>query len=401
MFLGRAASFPYEHNRAALDAATYRRKIASALTTHRFGKDLVAHVTAVDCGYGPCHLVTKFFPGEKVENDAEAKVFLAQVAETFAEAGLGVWQVNPRNPHAHTNLVRTPDGDMIIIDLESAIATPIPAPGQWRSALRRGTIPVFDDIDFERLRDYVTSKEGALEESLGPDGLAQLRVNVAVCEQAIRTWQDSEPRIWGRLMRGVYHLFDWKRFYRRLTHSLDNADRAAMQFLNNAINRWEAENRLPPSEVARLRSQLASGDLEEPMHHLGVHLVLSTVLMIPIPGLRSLARFGWTLTFWLNSWWKRLRRSDSELGVKATNVHTPLIMVLALIPGFGAVAYFASRPLRRKLLVRLMADQIAFQAVSAPGFGPEAGPDAAVEVAPCAPSAKRYASKGHKGEKNI
>ena len=141
-WLAFQAKFPYEHNWASLDAATYRRKIASALTTHRFGKDLVAHVTAVECDYGPCRFVTDFIPGEKVENDQTAREFLAQVAETFAEAGLGVWQVNPRNPHAHTNLIRTPDGDMIIIDLESAIATPIPAPGQWRSALRRGTIEV-------------------------------------------------------------------------------------------------------------------------------------------------------------------------------------------------------------------------------------------------------------------
>ena len=315
----------------------------------------------MNCGYGPCSFVTEFISGEKVANDAGAKEFLAQVAETFAEAGLGVWQVNPRNPHAHTNLVRTADGDMIIIDLESAIATPIPAPGQWRSALRRGTIPVFDDIDFERLRDYVTANERALEESLGRDGLAQLRVNVTGCERAIRTWQDSEPRIWGRLIRSVYRLFDWKGFYRRLIHSLDNADAAAIRILNSAIDRWEAENRLLPSEVARLRARLASGELQDPIHHLGVHVILSTVLMVPIPGLRSLARFGWTLTFWTKSRWRRLRRSDSDLGVKASNIHTPLVMVLALIPGFGAVAYLASRPLRRKLLVRLMADQIALK----------------------------------------
>ena len=170
-WLAFQATFPYEHNVASLDAATYRRKIASALTINRFGKDLVAHVTGVTCGYDPCSFVTEFIPGEKVENDDAAKEFLGQVAETFAEAGLSVWQVNPRNPHAHTNLIRTPEGDAIIIDLESAIATPIPAPGQWLSALRRGSIPVFDDIDFERLRDYISTNEAALEASLGPHGL--------------------------------------------------------------------------------------------------------------------------------------------------------------------------------------------------------------------------------------
>ncbi len=53
------AKFPYENNRAALDTATYRRKIASALTVHRFGKDLVAGVTAVECEYQACSFVTE------------------------------------------------------------------------------------------------------------------------------------------------------------------------------------------------------------------------------------------------------------------------------------------------------------------------------------------------------
>ena len=358
-WLAFQASFPYEHNRAALDAATYRRRIASALTVHRFGKDLVAHVTSVNCGYGPCSFVTEFIPGEKVENDERARKFLGQVVETFADARLSVWQVNPGNPHAHTNLIRTSDGDSIIIDLESAVVTPIPAPGQWRSALRRGTIPVFDDIDFGRLRDYINTNEAALEESLGRDGLAELRGNADSCEQAIRTWQDSEPRVWGRLIRGVYRLLDWKRFFNRIDHALCKADGAAEQFLAGGISRWEAEGRLSPSEIQWLRSYLTSDEVQEPLHHLGVHLVLSVALFLPIPGLRSLARFVWTLAFWVKAQGKRFRRRVPASEGKATNVHTPLVMVLALIPGFGAVAYLASRPLRRRLLIRLMLDQSA------------------------------------------
>ena len=129
----------------------------------------------MDCSLAQCGFVTDFIAGEKVENDERTRRFLGEVAETFAEAGLSVWQVNPRNPHAHTNIIRTPEGDDIIIDLESAVVTPVPAPGQWRSALRRGKIPIFDDIDFERLRHYIAVNEVALEESLGSKGLAQFR----------------------------------------------------------------------------------------------------------------------------------------------------------------------------------------------------------------------------------
>ena len=181
------AKFPYEHNRAALDAATYRRKIGSALTIHRFGKDLVAHVSAVNCMLGPCEFVTDLIPGAEAENDEATREFLGQLTETFAEAGLSVWQINPRNPHAHTNVIYNADGDPIIVDLESAVVTPIPAPGQWRSAMRRGNIPIFDDIDFERLRRYITENEVALEASLGQARLGEFKDDVDLAEQAIRT----------------------------------------------------------------------------------------------------------------------------------------------------------------------------------------------------------------------
>lgn len=38
-----------------------------------------------------------------------------------------------------------------------------------------------------------------------------------------------------------------------------------------------------------------------------------------------------------------------------------MVMVLSLLPVFGAVAYLAARPLRNKLLMRLMLDQIAWK----------------------------------------
>ena len=358
-WLAFQARFPYEHNRAALDTATYRRKIASALTTHRFGKDLVAHVSTVDCGIVQCTFVTDFIAGDKVENDERTRQFLGEVAETFAEAGLSIWQVNPRNPHAHTNIIRTPEGDNIIIDLESAVVTPIPAPGQWRSALRRGKVPIFDDIDFERLRNYIAVNETALEESLGSEGLGQFRHDVEHGEEAIRAWQDSEPRIWGHLISGTYSLLDWKRVFMRIKHALEGADHVAEVFLDRGLKRWEAENRLTPPESESLRSRLSSGEVRDALHHMGVHLVLSVIIAIPIPGLRSLARFLWTLAFWTKTQVRRLTRRARRAEEKTTNIHTPAVMVLALLPAFGGVAYLASRPLRKRALVRLMLDQIA------------------------------------------
>ncbi len=356
------ARFPYEHNRAALDASVYRRKIASALTIHRFGKDLVAHVKAINCMYWACDFVTEFIPGDKVENDDEVRKFLGQVVEIFSEAGLSVWQVNPRNPHAHTNIIRRPNGDPIIIDLESAVVTPIPAPGQWRSALRRGSIPVFDDIDFERLRSYIAANEAALEASLGSERLAEFKEDVDLGEQAVRTWHETEPRIWGRLIRGVYRLLDWKRFFMRLSHALGGADRAAEDFLARGIERWEREGRLRPKEAATLRARLSSDEPRTALHHMGVHLVLSVVLVVPIPGLRSAARFAWTFVFWVKSTAARIfRRRAWKAAGKPANIHSPLVMVVALVPMLGGIAYGASRPLRSRLIIRLILDQIAIK----------------------------------------
>ena len=352
------ARFPYEHNRAALDAATYSRKIGSALTIHRFGKDLVAHVSAVNCMLGPCEFVTDLIPGVEAENDEATREFLGQLTETFAQAGLSVWQINPRNPHAHTNVIYNADGDPIIVDLESAVVTPIPAPDQWRSAMRRGNIPIFDDINFERLRRYIAVNEVALEASLGQARLDEFNDDVDLAEEAIRTWHGSKPRIWGHLIRGVYRVFDWKRHFMFVSHVMENSDKAAQRYLNRGIERWESEGRLTPSETASLCSQLSSREAQSALHHMGAHLVLS-MIAVPIPGVRSLARFGWTLSIWVKTQLRRFRRGASRAAGVTTNVHSPLIMAVALVPILGGIAYLASRPLRRKVLIRLMLDQVA------------------------------------------
>jgi hypothetical protein len=88
---------------------------------------------------------------------------------------------------------------------------------------------------------------------------------------------------------------------------------------------------------------------------------MSVAIVIPIPGLRSAARFLWTFTFWVKArLWRLLRRRVVD-GDQVANIHTPLVMGLALIPALGGTAYLASPPLRSKLLARLMLDQVAWK----------------------------------------
>ena len=367
------APFPYEYNLNALQASSYRRKIGGLLTRHRFGKDLVAPVNGINFAGGRANLVTEYVPGEKVENDETSKQFLAQAMETFAEAGLSVWQINPRNPHAHTNLIRNPEGDLKIIDLESALVTPIPAPGQWRSSMKSGYFPIFDDIDFPRLRRYISTNETALEASLGSDGLSELQVAVVRAEAAVTSWKDGELRIWGRLAKIVYRLMDWRGAARSLSQALEGADKAAQTFLERGIQRWETEGRLKADEAETLRARLASNEAQEAIHHLGAHLVLTVLLRFPFG---SIGRFAWTLGFWAAHLLRGLS-PRSRVTRRASNVHSPLVMALSLVPGFGAAAYLAAGPLRSKLLVRLMMDpdgiQAAFSALRASEAQPGAG----------------------------
>jgi len=354
------ATFPYETNTAALESGKFRRQIASLLTINRFGKDLVAPVTTIDCTHGNCTFVTEFIPGTLAENDEPAQKFLGEVTESFAEAGLSVWQVNPRNPHAHNNLILTPNGDYKIIDLESAVISLFPAPGQFRSSLKSGNLPIFDDIDFPRLRDFTSANEATLRTTIGADGIEALKHATDHAEEAIKTWKDSEPRILSHLISGTYNLLNVKAKVQHFKGSLTGADAAAELFLKNGIERWEGEGRITPAEAAGLRSRLASKDARHATRHLGVHLVMSVAIIVPIPGIRSLARFLWTIAFWFKTQIRRLLRRPVADADNVPNIHTPVVMGLAIVPALGGVSYLASAPLRNKLLARLMLDQIAW-----------------------------------------
>ena len=59
------ARFPYVGNKMALQAGDYRRKVASLLTLHKFGKRLVAPVLALNHTGGQYEFVTEYVPGKQ------------------------------------------------------------------------------------------------------------------------------------------------------------------------------------------------------------------------------------------------------------------------------------------------------------------------------------------------
>jgi len=191
------APFPYERNVYALKAAQYRRKIAGILTRYFFGEDLVAPALDIRCDDGSCAFVTELVRGDPAPPTKEARRFLEEVSIRFAGAGLPTWQLSPINPKAIGNILLGADGRYHIIDLESALVSPFVPLSRLNGALRDGTLPSFDDVDFAALRTYIDRNAHRLEQLLGANEVAELRESVAACEVYTRLWKEGEPRILG------------------------------------------------------------------------------------------------------------------------------------------------------------------------------------------------------------
>ena len=139
--------------------------------------------------------------------------------------------------------------------------------------------------------------------------------------------------------------------------ALVEGDLSLKGFLRSGIERWEREGRLGATEAAALRDHLSSGAVQDALRHLGVHMALSAP--IPVPGLQNLARLTWTVAFWLVGQARHFRRRATGPAGRLPNIHSPLVMVLSLVPGLGTFAYLAARPLRNRLLISLVLDQVS------------------------------------------
>ena len=359
-WLAYQAPFPYQRRRDALEAAAAKRKIAGLLTRHEFGYDMVAAAYRIEDreeGYG---FVTEYIAGVEPESNAEVRDFLARVYDFFQEAGLPTWKIAPGNPHAYSNFIRKPDGTLKLIDLESALISSTSSFKQLRSAMRDGVFPVFDDVDFHQLRNYVSANTSGLEETLGSIGYAELRLAIGSAEASTRTWRDSEPRIWGRAAAWVHRRLDFSGPINTIRGRMGGAEAMAIAFLNEAVDRWEREGRIDSERAASLQATIATSEMKQLVGHLGAHLVLSVAIVVPIPGLRSAARFGWTAAFRIKALYDLARGNITREEYRvARSIHSIPVMLIALIPGFGAISYVARDTMVKTGLGRMLLDQTA------------------------------------------
>lgn len=131
----------------------------------------------------------------------------------------------------------------------------------------------------------------------------------------------------------------------------------ADQWIEAAIQQWVAEGRITEREAQHLQAELAEPQFHAVLPHFGVHLTISVFLRFP---LGSMARAGYTLgNFLLGHARFALRRIDHAAWQRSNRTHSPLVILIAAIPGFGAIAYLASRSVRsHPLLLRVGLDAI-------------------------------------------
>lgn len=358
-WLAFQAPFPYQHRREALEAAAANRKIASLLTKHQFGHDMVAAFYEIRNGGSNYQFVTELIPGTSPKSNREIEDTLSNLYSYSQEVGLPTWQISPGNPHAYSNFIRTPQGDLKLIDLESTLVSFSPPWKQLLAYLRDGHFPVFDDVDFVRLRNYVHSHASELKQSLGSSGLEELEQAIDAAERSTQAWKEREPRIWGRLASRVYRRLDMSKVFRGIGRRLDRAEAMAEALLKGGIDRWEREGRIDDQRAASLRETLVTSEVRSLLKHLGAHLVLSLALRFPFG---SASRFVWVLTFRLKARYDLAKgRITKEEYRAARSVHSIPVMLVSLVPGLGTIAYFASSTMIRTGLARMLIDQFAYK----------------------------------------
>lgn len=351
------APFGYMQNKAALTSAMHRRNLSSRLTEFWYGESRVARVTGIDQIGDRLAITSERVEGTNAIDPYVGKAFLRGLQVRFEQAGLPTWQIDPRQPRAIDNLIQTPDGSFRIVDLESGLVSPMASLTTWKRALRRGMVPFYDDIFFDITRDYVATNEAEMRATKGDVWFTDLMTTLDAAEADTATWHHSEPRVWNRLLTGVVTGFGVRTWSTRIRARFAAGREKGEQWLDRAVTTWERDERITVEEAAVLRTQIAEPTFQEMLPYLGAHVLISIPLRFP---LGTIVR-PFLVAGALGVATARLfrRQIDREAWGRAWSIHSPLVMILSAVPGFGSFAYLAAKPVRaNRLLLRTLADAV-------------------------------------------
>jgi hypothetical protein len=127
------------------------------------------------------------------------------------------------------------------------------------------------------------------------------------------------------------------------------------EFIRSGVELWHSEGRLDDAKAEELLLSLNTPEVAQGLFHAGAHFAISLPLRFP---LGAAARLLYTLFLRLqgeaSGLWHRQRP------VSTRRLHTLSVMLFALIPGFGRLAYlFCPALVRQRLLLVIPMDHLS------------------------------------------
>jgi hypothetical protein len=136
---------------------------------------------------------------------------------------------------------------------------------------------------------------------------------------------------------------------------LERGQARSEEFLSNGLDTWVEEGRIDEARRAELMASMNTAEVQRGLFHVGAHFAISIPLRSPFG---SIARFFYTLVLRIKAEVAGLLRRASPR--EARRLHTVPVMMFALLPGFGRLAYFASPSLNQeRLLLAVPVDIVA------------------------------------------
>jgi hypothetical protein len=333
-WLAFQAEFPYMRNQAALRSAVLRRNLIGMFTEFWFGSNHVARALSVDRVRDRYAITSEFVEGSEPEDRESAKNFLRDLVARFEEAGFPTWQIDPRQPRATDNVLVDENGEYHVVDLESGLVSPLASLQTWKRAIARGYFPLYDDIFFDVTRSYVEQHEPEMRAKMGDAWVNELQYMVSATERETQRWHDSEPRIWSRLLGRK----------RQTNESTVAMQQWIISWFDEAIDTWRSENRITETERRELQRNVRSTQFSAVLPHFAVHFGITALLRFP---LGAIARVIYTASQFAKAGFAYSRGQISRAEWEHQfSTHSPLVLIISAIPGFGAFAYLASRPIR-------------------------------------------------------
>ncbi len=238
-WLAFQAPFAYERNLDGLRAAVLRRNLAGLLTEHWYGDNRVSRAIGIERIAGRYAVIGEFVPGTVPHDLHAARAFLHDLADRFDAAGLPTWQIDPRQPRSLGNIMERPDGTYVVIDLESGLVSPLASPRAWGRALRRGLVPVYDDVYFDLTRAYIEREAAAMRAAHGDAWLAQLYATLDAAKPRRPRGTPGSPGSGAGYIIGVRSGFGVRTWPDRLRHASTAGEAHVLAWLNEAMANWE------------------------------------------------------------------------------------------------------------------------------------------------------------------